>query len=240
MAELQKKRIWELDALRGFCILCMIVVHFFFDLSYFMGFQAHFPALCVYIQEYGGTIFVLISGICVTLGSHSVKRGAIVFGCGMAISLVTWGMYLTGLADRDIIVWFGVLHLLGVCMLLYPLYRRLPTEYLAALGVVLVIAGYTLTKTVVQVRFLFPFGFLYPGFSSSDYFPLLPHLGWYMLGTVVGRTVYRDKTTRFPRVPEQNGAVRFLSFCGRQSLWIYLLHQPVLYGVLELIAAIRK
>ena len=83
MAELQKRRIWELDALRGFCILCMIVVHLFFDLSYFMGFQANFPALCVYIQEYGGTIFVLISGICVTLGSHSVKRGAIVFGCGM-------------------------------------------------------------------------------------------------------------------------------------------------------------
>ena len=100
--------------------------------------------------------------------------------------------------------------------------------------------GSTVTNTVVQSHLLFPFGFMYSGFSSSDYFPLLPHLGWYMLGAVLGRTVYRDKTTRFPKVPAQNGLVRFFCFCGRQSLWIYLAHQPVLYALLELISALKK
>ena len=103
MAELRKNRIWELDALRGFCILCVIVVHFFFDLVYFTGMDPHFPALCIYIQEYGGTIFVVLSGVCVTLGSRSVRRGAIVFGCGMGISLVTYAMYRLGLAGRRLL-----------------------------------------------------------------------------------------------------------------------------------------
>jgi len=236
---MKKQRIWELDALRGVCILGVIIVHFCFDLVYFLGVNAHFPAAAVFIQEYGGTIFVLLSGVCVTLGSHSVKRGAVVFGFGMLITLVTFGMYRLGMADRSIIIWFGVLHLLGVCMLLYPVYRHLPTGAMAALGAILVVLGYTVTNTVVQARWLFPLGFMYPGFASSDYFPLLPHLGWYMLGTVLGRTVYRNKTSLLPRVRQENPFVRFFCFCGRQSLWIYLGHQPILYGIVELIARLR-
>jgi uncharacterized membrane protein len=124
-------------------------------------------------------------------------------------------------------------------MLLYPVYRRLPTGAMAVLGVILVILGYTITNTTVQAKWLFPFGFMFPGFASSDYFPLLPHLGWYMLGTVLGRTVYKNKASLLPKVPTGNPFVRFFSFCGRQSLWIYLGHQPILYGVILLIATCK-
>ncbi|MEI3072250.1 MAG: heparan-alpha-glucosaminide N-acetyltransferase domain-containing protein [Oscillospiraceae bacterium] len=34
-----KQRIWELDALRGLCILCMVAIHAFWDLSAFGGFH---------------------------------------------------------------------------------------------------------------------------------------------------------------------------------------------------------
>ena len=186
-------RIWELDALRGLCILCVILIHLIFDLIYFIGLDLHLPAWYVFIQQYGGVIFVVLSGCCATLGSRSFRRGCIVFACGMLISLVTFGMYRLGMASRDVIVWFGVLHLLGICMMLYPAYKKLPTQALAAMGVVLVVTGYLISGTVVEAKFLFPFGFAYEGFASSDYFPLLPHLGWYMLGTVLGRTVYADK-----------------------------------------------
>ena len=186
-------RIWELDALRGLCILCVILIHLIFDLIYFIGLDLHLPAWYVFIQQYGGVIFVVLSGCCATLGSRSFRRGCIVFACGMLISLVTFGMYRLGMASRDVIVWFGVLHLLGICMMLYPAYKKLPTQALAAMGVVLVVTGYLISGTVVEAKFLFPFGFAYEGFASSDYFPLLPHLGWYMLGTVLGRTVYAEK-----------------------------------------------
>ena len=222
-------RIWELDALRGFCILCVILVHLIYDLGYFIGLDLHLPAWYVFIQQYGGVIFVILSGCCATLGSRSFRRGAIVFACGMLISLVTFGMYR-----------LGVLHLLSICMTLYPVYRRLPTQELAAIGIVLVVTGYLISGTVVEARFLFPFGLVYEGFSSSDYFPLLPHLGWYMLGAVLGRTVYAEKKTRLPGTFRESAIARFFCWCGRQSLFIYLLHQPVVYGLLELIAAIRN
>ncbi|MFR7742927.1 MAG: heparan-alpha-glucosaminide N-acetyltransferase domain-containing protein [Acutalibacteraceae bacterium] len=72
-------------------------------------------------------------------------------------------------------------------------------------------------------KFLFPFGFAYEGFASSDYFPLLPHLGWHMLGTVLGRTVYADKKHA---CPARSGKARSRGssyWCGRQSL----VHLPV-------------
>ena len=206
----QKGRIWELDALRGFCILCVIAVHFIFDLSFFAGAELTLPAWYTFIQEYGGAIFVVLSGCCATLGSRSFRRGLIVFGCGMLITLVTFGMYKLGFASKDVIVQFGVLHLLSVCMMLYPLLKKLPT------GAV------------------FPLGLTTDTFFSSDYFPLLPQLGYFLLGIGIGRMAYREKKTRLPGSFSESTIARFFRFCGRHSLLIYLVHQPVLYGVTEL------
>lgn len=236
----KKERIWELDALRGFCILCVIFIHFMFDLVYFAGLPVTFHPVYLFIQNYGGAIFVILSGLCATLGSRSFRRGLLVFGCGMLITLVTWVMVKLGMATDDVIVRFGVLHLLGVCMMLYPLYKKLPTVPLAFLGLALVILGYTVTNTIVETHLLFPFGFVYPGFASGDYFPILPQLGWFMLGSVLGRTLYREKKTLLPGKAKDFFLIRFFCFCGRQSLWIYLAHQPIVYGLLELVLLLKK
>lgn len=228
------KRIWELDAFRGICILGVIVVHTVFDLRYFAGLQFTLHPLFRIIMDYGGVLFVLLSGVCVTLGSRSVRRGLILLCCAYAVTAVTEGMIALGLAGDTVHIWFGILHLLGVCMLLYPLYRQLPTWAMAALGVAIVILGYWFQTLRVEAEWLFPLGLCAPGFSAGDYFPLFPHFGWYMLGTVLGRTVYRERKTLLPKVPQDIWPVRFFSFCGRQSLWIYLAHQPVVYGALTL------
>jgi uncharacterized membrane protein len=231
----ERRRIWELDFLRGFCILCVVVVHFIFDLRYFAGQSFTLPALYTFIQENGGVIFIALSGICVTLGSKSARRGAIVLGCGLLITAVTVGMWKLGMANQSILIQFGILHLLGVSMLVYPVYKKWPLPVTAAVGAVLVIAGYCLTGVRVDSQWLFPLGLKAHGFVSSDYFPLLPHMGWFMLGTVLGRTLYRDRQTRLPRVNEQAAPIRFFCFCGRQSLWIYLVHQPLLYAIVAIL-----
>ena len=87
----------------------------------------------------------------------------------------------------------------------------------------------------METPWLFPLGLTTGDFASSDYFPLLPFLGFFLLGTVLGRTVYSKKQTLLPRVNSKNFLLRFLQWCGRQSLWIYLLHQPVLSGICTLI-----
>lgn len=227
-----KKRIWELDAFRGICILGMVVVHLVYDLVDLYGIVAwDYPAWFAFVKDWGGVLFLLLSGICVTLGSRSVRRGLIVFGCGMICTVVTTGMYLLHFTGKSIIIYFGVLHCLGLCMLLWPLVRKSPTWFLAALGVLLTAAGFLIKGVRVDFPWLIPLGVLYPGFISSDYFPLLPNLGYFLLGAVIGRTAYKGRQTLFPNLNSRNPVLRFLQFCGRHSLWIYLLHQPVLSGI---------
>ncbi len=231
---MKKERIWELDALRGFAVLCVVVIHFLFDLVYFLGLPIVFSPVYTFIQQYGGVIFVLISGISITLGSKSLLRGSIVFSCGMLITLITWVMARLGLADSSIVVRFGVLHLLGMCMLLYPVYRKASTQTLLTVGICFVILGYVFTTVRVEANWLFPLGLIRADFTSGDYFPLLPHLGWYMLGCALGRILYGEKKTLFPNFPKDFFLVRFFCLCGRHSLWIYLTHQPVVYGLIQL------
>ena len=234
-----KSRIWELDALRGVCIACVIVVHFLFDLSFFGGLSLTLPAWYVFLQEYGGTIFVVLSGVCVTLGSKSVRRGLIVFACGMLITAVTYGMDRLGMSGADVVVKFGVLHLLGVCMLVYPAFKKLPPAMLTVLGLVIAITGYAIRGVVVPQHWLFPLGLTYEGFTSSDYFPLFPQLGYFLIGAAIGKTAYREKKTLLPGSFQKTGIARFFCWCGRQSLFIYLLHQPIVYGLLEFVLLLR-
>lgn len=234
-----KSRIWELDALRGVCILCVIVVHFLFDLSFFGGLSLTLPAWYVFLQEYGGAIFVVLSGVCVTLGSKSIRRGLIVFACGMLITAVTYGMYRLGMSGADVVVKFGVLHLLGVCMLVYPAFKKLPPAALALLGLAIAITGYAIRGVVVPQHWLFPLGLTYEGFTSSDYFPLFPQLGYFLIGAAIGKTAYREKKTLLPGSFQKTPVARFFCWCGRQSLFIYLLHQPIVYGLLELVLLLR-
>ena len=230
----ERKRVWELDALRGLCILCVVVVHLLYDLVYFGGLSLSLPPAYLFVQDYGGVIFVVLSGLCATLGSRSFRRGLIVFGCGMGITLVTYLMYRLGMADSSVVIKFGVLHLLGVCMMLYPLFRKLSTPGLVTLGIILIVFGYVFSTCTVEAKWLFPLGLMYPGFTSGDYFPLLPHLGWYLIGVCLGRTLYQEKRTLLPGSFQDSALARFFCFCGRHSLLIYLAHQPVCYGLLEL------
>lgn len=239
---MNKTRIWELDALRGFCILCVIVIHFVFDLQYFAGLDLQLPALYLFIQNNGAVLFILISGICATLGSRSFRRGCIVFGSGLLISAVTYGMIALNMAGNDARILFGILHFLGFSMMIYPILKKLPTAFLAVSGAVLIVAGYLLLQrsfdTPMYLHWLFVFGIRYPGFAAGDYFPLLPYLGWFMEGIVLGRTLYRGKKTLLPKVNANLAPLRFFQFCGRHSLIIYLVHQPICYGLLVLAAAV--
>lgn len=237
-----KKRIWELDVLRGICILGVLVVHFIYDLvDLYQLVQWEYPPLFSFVKKWGGVLFLLLSGTCVTLGSHSVRRGLIVFACGLVISAVTYGMYHFGFAGKSIIIYFGVLHCLGTCMLLWPTYKNMPWWGLLLHGVVLVVLGLYLSELlrtrvlVMDSPYLVPLGLFPQGFASSDYFPLLPNLGFFLIGSALGKTVYKKKETLLPMVRQENCIVRFFSFFGRHSLWVYLLHQPLLAGIFYLI-----
>ncbi len=236
-----KKRIWELDALRGLCILGVVAVHLVYDLVELYGILSwDYPQLFILVRDWGGLIFLVLSGICVTLGRHCVRRGSLVFLSGMVCTLVTWGMYHFGFADKGIIIYFGVLHCLGCCMLLWPVFKKLPWWALTAAGAGLVWLGLWLQNNLlVEHMWLVPLGIRCYGFVSSDYFPLIFNLGFFLMGAALGKTLYRKKTTCFPKVNDRSPLVRFFTIVGSWSLPIYLLHQPVLAGVCMLIITFR-
>ena len=71
-----------------------------------------------------------------------------------------------------------------------------------------------------------PLGLPGAGFSSADYFPLIPWCFVFAAGTVVGRLARDGK---FPAWTYPS-RVPFFSFLGRHALLIYIVHQPVIYG----------
>ena len=96
-----KKRIWELDALRGICVMGMVLVHLMYDLAVmYRVISWDLPEWFLLVQNWGGVLFLLISGISATLGRRSFRRGVIVFGCGLLITAVTTAMYLLRMANR--------------------------------------------------------------------------------------------------------------------------------------------
>ena len=154
---MSEKRICFLDTWRAAALLAMIVWHFLFDLASVglvpdLLMQSGIMELARYIIA--GS-FIAISGVCARLSKRPLRRGLIVFAAALLVSAVT---YLIGAP-----VYWGILHLLGVCMLLYAAARKrweaLPGIY--ACGAALLIFALTFMLPIrvrVGVPFLFPLG----------------------------------------------------------------------------------
>lgn len=233
-----KPRIWELDVLKGINLLWMLVIHFLYDITWlFPLLDWSEPAWYRLLVRLCSVLFVLLSGICVTLGKHCLRRGLTVLGCGMVITLITAALAWTGLCDEGIIIYFGILHCLGTCMLLWPLVRKCPGWLLLLLGALLLLTGKYLKTLTVDNYWLVPLGIVPQRFVSSDYFPLVEHFGIFLWGAAAGRYLYRSKTTLFPGI-KQSKPLRFFAFFGRRSLPVYMLHQPVLALIAALMFAV--
>ena len=237
-----KERVWLLDELRGLFILLMVLYHLCYDLVFIFG--VSIPAFqwesVRWLQLLIAGLFVFISGVACHYSRNNLKRGLICFGFGMVMTLATY------LVLPSQLVVFGILHFLGLAMLLFailwPLVRYVPP----LLGLILCAglffltfntqSGYwgmrgweiSLPQGLYTTSFLFPLGFPAAGFQSSDYFPFLPWLFWFFGGAFAGVYVHGNRLPAWTYRPHS----RVLAFLGRNTIYIYLLHQPVIYGVL--------
>lgn len=234
-----KTRIWEIDALRGFMILCMIVVHTLFAVSMFSE-SFSLPSWLETAFGQAGSLFVILSGLSATLGTRSFRRGALVFCCGLLLTAGSVIAAKLGILDESMIIRFGVLHCLGFCMMVWPLLRGFHPGVLMVIGIFAVLIGLVFSSVTVKTGWLYALGLCARGFSSGDYFPVFPQLGWFLLGGALGKIVYPEKKTLLPDVNPDILPLRFLRFCGRHTLWIFLPHLPVIYGILMLIDLIAK
>ena len=170
----------------------------------------------------------MLCGVSSNLSKNNLKRGLITAGVAAGITLVT---YLIKMPIR-----FGVLHLLACCMLLYALteklLRKLPAVPGLLVSVLLAVLSDLATKHIAfDSRHLWILGWPYEGFVSYDYFPLLPWVFVFLSGVFAGRLFLNSS------LPSRVSGIRIPppEFIGRHALVIYVVHQPLLFGLFTLL-----
>ena len=243
-ARSEYQRLWEVDTVRGIAVVVMICYHFIFDLAYFGSYSGNmYSAPWQTVARSIGTTFILVMGVSLSLRYHRLepaldrkqlflkylRRGAALFGWGMVITVVTY--FVVG---RGFVV-FGILHLLGVSTLLAFPFLRSRWASLAG-GIVALGLGVYLGSVKVLSPWLLWLGVPQLRRHMVDYYPVLPWFGFALLGVFLGFTLYPRGVRRFG-LPDlsQAAAIRALAFLGRHSLPIYLIHQPILFGILILV-----
>ena len=229
-----------LDTIRGAALVSMILYHAAWDMVYLFGADWDWyrsDGAYVWQQSICWT-FILLSGYCFHLGRRRLRGGLMAFGGGWLVTAVT----LVTMPDTPI--FWGVLTLLGSAALLTIPLDRLLAKIPARAGLALSFGMFLLFRDVSRgwlgfegVRVLAVpealyanfftawLGFPAAGFYSSDYFPLLPWLFLFWTGYFLYRLRPEDPHRELPRIP-------VVTFMGRHSLVVYLLHQPAVYAVL--------
>ena len=228
----KKPRILIIDGWRGTALYLMLVYHLLFDFYMFgwMRWETLMSWPLMLLEKYIAYSFILCAGISSTLTRSNVKRGIVTLAASVLVSVVSFIV--------DAPIRFGVLSFLGVAMLIYAAVgkwvRMVPEKLAPMLWIALFAVFHIITdRTLVNVRWLFWLGFRYPGYISYDHFPVLPYIFLFFLGSWMGQMIakYRD---RMPFLEKK--APAWLTWPGQRTLWIYLIHQPVLYGACWLIS----
>jgi uncharacterized membrane protein len=155
-----------------------------------------------------------------------LRRGLRIFAYGMALTLVFLALGLG-------VVAFGILHLIGVSIILaYPLLGYRFANLI--LGISFIALGWYMRAQEVSSEspWLLPLGVVPENLAMPDYRPLLPWFGVVLLGLFAGNLLYGGGK-RPAGIPRQAPPVaRPLAPLGRNSLFIYLIHQPILIALL--------
>lgn len=239
------KRYTMPDILRGLTLISMIAYHTTWDMAYLFDIEgnwAWFESDLAFVwQQSICWSFILLSGFCWSFGKKKWKRGLIVLAAGVLTSVVT----LLVMPDERIL--FGVLTFLGSAMLIMIPLDKVLSKCAPVLGMVISGIFFFVTRNINDGELGFGdihlvdlpsglyhgwlanyIGFTESGFFSTDYFSLLPWMFLFLVGYFL-HGVFQKKNW-FGIL--EKGKCLPLEVLGRHSLLIYLLHQPLVYGVL--------
>ncbi len=236
-------RILLIDTLRGIALIAMATYHFTWDLEFF-GYVDPGTATQGFFRLYARSIassFLFLAGVSLVLAHgrgirwHAfAKRLAVVAGAAIAISIATFFIF------PQEWIFFGILHnitvssLIGLAFLQAPLAIAFAVPILIAVGMFIdaAIMPGMLQSPLFDTRWLAWIGFAELTPRSNDYVPLFPWLAALLAGIAVTRlAIARGWTSRLAQLQRKD---TLLAKAGRKSLIVYLVHQPILLGLVYL------
>lgn len=224
--EKRENRIWEIDFLRGIAIILMSLFHLLYDLSEFYNFSIDYTTGIVdLIGLSSAVMFIILTGISSSLSRSNFKRGAKILLFALMITIITY------IYDPDTYINFGILHLIGISILLYSFFKTLNTPLLILLGTLFIVLGNFIGDITLTTNLLVPLGITNSTYAALDYYPLFPYFGVFLFGMALKSILYPQKRSIFSFSLSSNNPINFL---GQKSLLIYLIHQPIILAVLFL------
>lgn len=248
MGESFKKRVHLIDEIRGILIIYVVLYHLLYDISQIFWVGSidwmYSPWMNILRNTLTG-LLIVIAGISCVYSRSNLKRGFKLLGIAMILTLIT-AIFI----PTELIV-FGILHFFGTSILIYFLFEKLLAKIPILIGVLGSIYLYFVTfhlyegylgifakipvalpKQFMSFKIFYPIGFFVEGVYSADYYPLIPWIFLLFAGTFLGRYIKNGNLPNLVYVEHS----KKLSVVGRKTLFIYLIHQPLIYGILYLLS----
>ena len=227
------KRVDAVDVLRGLALVAMIAYHFSFDLAFLKitGSDFYRDPFWLHARTVILSTFLLLAGVSLVLAERT-PRGRAGFwrhvgriaACAMLVSAASY------LAFPKSYIWFGVLHAIALSLVLIRPLAAHPRVALAA-GISAVAVGNLWTSPWFDHRATGWLGFVTTKPVTEDYVPLFPWIGVMLIGIAAGHALVRID---FRAIAWLARAPSPLAWLGRHSMAVYMLHQPLLLGLLFL------
>ena len=231
-------RVFFIDVSRGISVLAMICYHFYWDLGYFgfIDLEAVTRGVSLLAAQLIGISFITIAGISGRVLTFSnnfkakfSKRIGRLFIISAMISLVTF------LLDNNNFIFFGILHFLAMCSIISLILVNVTKGYLLFLFFVVVGA-----ISLSSITFDLPIIVSWLGFNryppvTNDFYPVFPWLTFYLFGFWFGHILMNRRVRLLENIsflyPLNSKLFKFLEYVGKNSLIIYILHQPILFSL---------
>ena len=243
MSNPKQQRLILIDLLRGLAIAMMFTYHFSFDLDYFgytriefstEPFWLNYRALIV-------SLFLSVVGYSLYLAHHThwrrqawLKRFGWLVLAAVGVSLGSYLMY------PKTFIFFGILHFIALASLLGLLFIRLGYLNLL-LGIVILLIGNHYSNRFFNQPAWQWIGLMTHRPVTEDYVPLFPWFGMVLIG--MGLAHWTQNTPALSKLlywQSRQPVVTALTFAGRHSLLIYLLHQPIFLGLLYVVTKLIR
>jgi uncharacterized membrane protein len=229
-------RLPVIDMARGLAIVAMVIYHLSWDLSFYrfipvdVGFDPGWVAFARTILF----AFMFLVGVGLVLGhgdgvgwTSFWRRWFMVAGGAALITLGTW------FAFPDSFVYFGVLHAIALFSLVALPFLFTPLWFTGLVAAVVIGLHFGFADPLYNEKVFSWIGFWVVPPPTNDLVPLFPWFGVVLLGVLAMRLMRGTAVeTRLAAIQPRHGLARLLSWMGRWSLVIYLVHQPLLLAVI--------